>query len=303
MTVKNDPELDARIMLTIGMSGGPNEAALVVERMGQSRACVSDTLPTKGLFARDAAGNLLFPKMGVEIGEAVEGDGLFTHVKLPAGWRKAPTDHSMWNNLLDAEGRKRATFFYKAAFYDRDANIHACRRFTIEKRYSDLYGDDVKRFGEPPAPPEGFSEKLAAAEKTAKEVEKKAREQVRRKSRRNANEFGYNSDGSDWHDEYHGYDRHGGLGRSIEKDRQEIESEIKRTVAAEVNFPTYVWFDVVDAGQRVVYRTATAYRPDYNLLLREETQVMVDVVEALQADAVRWLVENYPDHDDPTAYW
>ena len=52
-----------------------------------------------------------------------KGDDLFTDVKLPQGWRIQPTNHSMWSDLLDEAGVKRAAIFYKAAFYDRSAFI------------------------------------------------------------------------------------------------------------------------------------------------------------------------------------
>ena len=37
----------------------------------------------------------------------------------------------MWNELIDNKGRKRASFFYKAAFYDRDAFINFNTRFHV----------------------------------------------------------------------------------------------------------------------------------------------------------------------------
>jgi hypothetical protein len=43
--------------------------------------------------------------------------------KLPAGWKKVATEHSMWSDLLDDQGRKRAAIFFKAAFYDYSAFI------------------------------------------------------------------------------------------------------------------------------------------------------------------------------------
>lgn len=70
-----------------------------------------------------------YEKMGIEI--VSEYDDLFYSVKLPKGWEIKATDHSMWNNLFDDKGRKRANFFYKAAFYDRDAFINFETRFHI----------------------------------------------------------------------------------------------------------------------------------------------------------------------------
>ena len=70
-----------------------------------------------------------YEKMGIVITE--ECDDLFWNVELPDGWKIEATDHSMWNNLFDDKGRKRANFFYKAAFYDRDAFINFDTRFHI----------------------------------------------------------------------------------------------------------------------------------------------------------------------------
>lgn len=70
-----------------------------------------------------------YEKMGITIVD--ECDDLFYNVVLPEGWEIKATDHSMWNNLFDDKGRKRANFFYKAAFYDRDAFINFNTRFSI----------------------------------------------------------------------------------------------------------------------------------------------------------------------------
>ena len=56
---------------------------------------------------------------------------MFWSVKLPEGWEIRATDHTMWNELIDNKGRKRASFFYKAAFYDRDAFINFNTRFHV----------------------------------------------------------------------------------------------------------------------------------------------------------------------------
>lgn len=70
-----------------------------------------------------------YERMGIIIVE--EYDDLFWNVTLPDGWEIKATNHSMWNNLFDDKGRKRAEFFYKAAFYDRDAFINFNTRFRI----------------------------------------------------------------------------------------------------------------------------------------------------------------------------
>lgn len=70
-----------------------------------------------------------YEKMGIEI--VSEYDDLFYNIKLPDGWEIKATDHSMWNELFDDKGRKRADFFYKAAFYDRNAFINFDTRFHL----------------------------------------------------------------------------------------------------------------------------------------------------------------------------
>lgn len=68
-----------------------------------------------------------YEKMGIVI--LGEYDDLFYNVQLPSGWQIKATSHSMWNELIDDKGRKRANFFYKAAFYDRDAFTNFNTRF------------------------------------------------------------------------------------------------------------------------------------------------------------------------------
>lgn len=70
-----------------------------------------------------------YEKMGIKIID--EYDDLFWNVQLPDGWEIKATSHPKWNDLLDDKGRKRASFFYKAAFYDRDAFINVETRYRI----------------------------------------------------------------------------------------------------------------------------------------------------------------------------
>ena len=67
---------------------------------------------------------------GVDVGKPVEGDDMFTECRLPDGWILKPTDHSMWNKLLDDKGRERGSMFYKAAFYDRSTHLDLLPRFS-----------------------------------------------------------------------------------------------------------------------------------------------------------------------------
>jgi hypothetical protein len=97
-----------------------------------------------GIEAQEAAGQAVFvanstlpkecpradlEKLGVKFGE--DHDDLFVKVTLPAGWTKKATDHSMHSDLLDDKGRKRASIFYKAAFYDRRADMYLMQRYKV----------------------------------------------------------------------------------------------------------------------------------------------------------------------------
>lgn len=74
-----------------------------------------------------------YEKMGIGVGR--DYDDLFWSVSLPVGWEIKATDHTMWNELIDDKGRKRGTFFYKAAFYDRNAFINFETRYKIESTH------------------------------------------------------------------------------------------------------------------------------------------------------------------------
>jgi hypothetical protein len=57
----------------------------------------------------------------------------------------------MWNDILDEKGRKRSSYFFKGAFYDRDAHMSSPnRRFSVTNcgpRYQSPYGPDDKPRG------------------------------------------------------------------------------------------------------------------------------------------------------------
>lgn len=85
------------------------------EAQGQKDFVASESLPR--LCPRQD-----LEKLGFVFGENIDGDsGLFVQVKMPKGWKKRATEHSMWSELIDDKGEARASIFYKAAFYDRSA--------------------------------------------------------------------------------------------------------------------------------------------------------------------------------------
>lgn len=109
------------------------------EAQGQRDLCVNGgLLPIDG--GRRYQGE--FEVIGIKfLGKA---DDLFYKVELPQGWRIAPTDHSMWSELLDAKCRKRAGIFYKAAFYDRSAHCNLERRYSYSYQPVDGWGNSSK---------------------------------------------------------------------------------------------------------------------------------------------------------------
>jgi hypothetical protein len=122
-------------------------AALAAALIGDMDNFFAASMPG-GIEAQEAAGQATFvsnatlPKemlhgctrekleqMGVKFGADM--DDLFVTAQLPDGWKKQATDHSMWSDLIDEKGRKRAAIFYKAAFYDRSAHISLNRRYGV----------------------------------------------------------------------------------------------------------------------------------------------------------------------------
>lgn len=128
-------------------------AAIVAALAGDTSNALIAMAPG-GIEAQEAAGQRSFvesttlPKdcprkeleaLGVVFG--ADADDLFVNATLPAGWKKQATDHSMWSNLLDEQGRKRGGIFYKAAFYDRRADMHLNRFLSIAREYQNASGN------------------------------------------------------------------------------------------------------------------------------------------------------------------
>lgn len=89
------------------------------ERAGQAQLVASELLPSEYHGARTT-----WEALGFTFGEPVDGDPLFMHATLPAGWQKKATDHAMGSVIVDALGRERVSVFYKAAWYDRKAHMN-----------------------------------------------------------------------------------------------------------------------------------------------------------------------------------
>ena len=120
--------------LTASTSGGIEAQ----EAKGQIDFVNSTTLP------KEMKGGCTIEKLkslGIEFHDEV--DDLFVNVTLPEGWSKRATDHSMHSDLLDDKGRKRASIFYKAAFYDRSAFMRLNKRFKYDLYPEDKYETNI----------------------------------------------------------------------------------------------------------------------------------------------------------------
>jgi hypothetical protein len=108
------------------------------EAAGQAMLCAAAQLPKEMHgCTREQLESIGF-KFGADV------DELFVTCTLPPGWKKQASDHSMHSDLLDDKGRRRAGIFYKAAFYDRRADLSISRRFAISS-YEDGADDDHRR--------------------------------------------------------------------------------------------------------------------------------------------------------------
>lgn len=110
---------DATLLL-IAEAMGPGGGGAVIERQekrGQQALVHSELLPAE---LRDDQAD--FEALGFVFGDVEADDPMFRRVTLPDGWSRQASDHAMWSYIVDGLGRRRVGMFYKAAFYDRQAN-------------------------------------------------------------------------------------------------------------------------------------------------------------------------------------
>lgn len=113
--------------------GGNPTAIETQEKEGQNQLKVSQQLPRKISLYRGEPSTNVYKKLGfIEINNDVD-DDLFVSLQFPCGWEIISTEHSMWSKLIDNLGRERASIFYKAAFYDRDAHISFNTRYRASR--------------------------------------------------------------------------------------------------------------------------------------------------------------------------
>jgi hypothetical protein len=120
----------------LGAFGGTGRYVEEMESAGQRQVVNSDRLPTQ-MDDRSRKGLL---ELGFVLGDPDPADPLFMPVTLPDGWGRQGSDHAMGSYIVDQNGRKRVSIFYKAAFYDRSAHASL---ITVDAAANELlWGDD-----------------------------------------------------------------------------------------------------------------------------------------------------------------
>ncbi|TSD48561.1 hypothetical protein FFI94_022110 [Rhodococcus sp. KBS0724] len=145
MTVENTSNRDDMLHLAGVMSEGQTGYIEGMEAAGQAQLVHSDVLPAEAANDYNSEGGTdqwpLLEALGIVRGEPVAGDPLFVHATLPDGWTREASEHAMHSYLLDARGVRRVAIFYKAAFYDRRADLRVVNVGT-ELASEAIYGDD-----------------------------------------------------------------------------------------------------------------------------------------------------------------
>jgi len=114
---RDTSKFDPMLLLADAMGpGGPSASIERMEAQGQRELVNSEVIPAEIQGSEDE-----LTALGFQFGEPVDGDPLFRKAVLPEGWKRQPSDHSMWSYIVDPQGRRRVAMFYKAAPYDRRA--------------------------------------------------------------------------------------------------------------------------------------------------------------------------------------
>ncbi|MFE3123715.1 hypothetical protein ACFXHD_09870 [Streptomyces hydrogenans] len=120
--IENTNTQAAKSAALLGALLGQSTDTLIAaqEARGQQQLVNSDRLPTN---LRDDRAD--YETLGFLFGTPDPNDPLFTPATIPDGWtRQAAEDTDMWSYIVDTLGRQRVAVFYKAAFYDRRADMH-----------------------------------------------------------------------------------------------------------------------------------------------------------------------------------
>jgi hypothetical protein len=166
----------AAIATGVPLADATPEGILASEKRGQMALVQSTDMPR---VLRMRGSLPTFEQLGFTFGADI--DQVFMAATLPPGWTRRPTEHDMHSEICDAQGRVRVSVFYKAAFYDRRADAHLVRRFTIGHERDETYrttaftvrdgGTVIHRIAMPPdtpAPGREHYDALNAVEDEAK---------------------------------------------------------------------------------------------------------------------------------------
>lgn len=127
MSIRNTTTDPASPLLVLAAGllnhGDPSEAITTMEKQGQLQLVHSDRLPTHHAMFGEESGDTPYLALGFSFGDPDSDDPIFRPATLPEGWSRRPSDHSMWSYIVDQHGRDRVRIFYKAAFYDRSAQM------------------------------------------------------------------------------------------------------------------------------------------------------------------------------------
>jgi len=93
-------------------------------------------------------------------------DNLMMRVLLPEGWTFKRDAGGYWTYVLDEKGRKRASFFYKSAFWDRESFFCFDRRFSVYGTVADYNRKEFEQ--KPKYIQDGFEESWMDIEKAEK---------------------------------------------------------------------------------------------------------------------------------------
>lgn len=139
--MREDPAEDLAFLAEALVTGDVDTFIEGQERAGQHQVVNSDRLPSN--HGDDAP----WLALGFTFGDPDPADPLFTPATLPEGWKRQATDHSMGSAIVDSLGRERVSIFYKAAFYDRSANMHLISLYWYVAKHVE-YGGPLAISGE-----------------------------------------------------------------------------------------------------------------------------------------------------------
>ena len=122
-------QIGAAELLITAMPGGIER----LEAAGSQQVAAEQLLPREICTVRGLTLEALSTHWGFTI--LGESDELFMRVQLAPGWTLKTTEHRLYTDLFDDKGRRRAQIFYKAAPYDRRADLMPCTRYEVRCNY------------------------------------------------------------------------------------------------------------------------------------------------------------------------